>query len=124
MAECAQDTIRSSVRICQTKRCVSEIPVIRARSGVRRQFLCTFFAPLRLLARRSPQALACGRRWPQARGAGPMGNLMGVSGVLPRLLGRSVLAAKMGMVLRRSRSKSRLLLPPPVALPAVLRRGW
>ena len=81
-------------------------------------------ATLQLLAPPSKQAPARGRLWPQARGAGLRGNLMGVSGVLPRLLGRSMLAAKMGMLWRSSWLKSRQLLPPPVSLPAVLRRGW
>jgi len=60
---------------------------IRARSGARfLLYLCTFFAPLQLLGVPSQQARARGGRWPQARGAGVMGNLMGVSGVLHRLL--------------------------------------
>jgi len=58
---------------------------------------------------------ARGGRWPQVRGAGLMGNLMGVSGVLHRLLCRSVLVAKMGMVLRRNWSKK---------MGMVLRRTW
>jgi len=81
-------------------------------------------ATLQLLAPPSKQAPARGRLWPQARGAGLRGNLMGVSGVLPRLLGRSVLAAKMGMLWRRRWLKSSQLPPSPVSLPAVLRRGW
>ena len=52
-----------------------------------------------------------------------MGNLMGVSGVLHRLLCRSVLVAKMGMVLRRTWSKSSQAPPGSVSLVAVLRRG-
>jgi len=43
-------------------------------------------ATLQLLAPPSKQAPARGRLWPQARGAGLRGNLMSVSGVLPRLL--------------------------------------
>jgi len=65
-----------------------------------------FFTALQLLGVPSQQACARGGRWPQARGAGLMGNLTGVSGVLYRLLRCSVLVAKMGMVLRRTWSKS------------------
>ena len=77
-------------------------------------------ATLQLLAPPSKQAPARGRLWPQARGAGLRGNLMSVSGVLPRLLDRSVLAAKVGILWRSSWLKSRQLLLPPVSLPAVL----
>jgi len=96
---------------------------IRARTSARFLYLCTFFAPLQLLGVPSQQARAHGGRWPQARGAGLMGNLMGVSGVLHRLLCRSVLVAKMGIVLRRTWSKSSQASPGSVSLVAVLRRG-
>jgi len=96
---------------------------IRARSGAQFLYLCTFFAPPQLLGVPSQQARARGGRWPQARGAGLMGNLMGVSGVLHRLLCRSVLVAKMGMILRRTWSKSSQAPAGSVSLLAVLRRG-
>jgi len=80
-------------------------------------------ATLQLLAPPSQQAPARGRRWPQARGASLRGNLMGISGVLPWLLGRSVLVAKMGMLWRRRWLKNLQLPPSPVSLPAVLRQG-
>jgi len=96
---------------------------IRARSGARFLYLCTFFAPLQPLGVPSQQARARGGRWPQARGAGLMGNLMGVSGVLHRLLCRSVLVVKMDMVLRRTWSENSQAPPGSVFLLAVLRRG-
>jgi len=105
------------------KRCVPEFPAIPARPGALVLYFCTFFATSQLLWGPSKQARARGGRWAQARGAGLSGNLRGVSGVLPRLLGRSVLVAKMGMVLRNRWSKSSQAPPSPVSLPTVLRRG-
>jgi len=98
-------------------------PAIRARSGARLPYLCTFFAPLQLLGVPSKQARARGGRWPQSCSYGWKGNLIGVSGVLPWLLGSSVLVAKMGMVSRRTWSKISQAPPGSVSLLAVLCHG-